>query len=133
MQMKADTSHILMSEMLRDQVPELDGEQLEEITAKHVTIIAERLVAGKSDPLIGVLRGIVTGDKPELEFRCEVSEALKVLQTKDLSFGRIELHHGEDTVVRLDGPFDVKAVRIDEILAHDQLCTLGLHLAKRTA
>lgn len=133
MEMKADPSHVLMSEALKGQVPELDGEQIEEIAAKHVTVLLERIVGGKSDPMVGILRGMLLGDNPEIEFRCSIEDAMLVLGTQDLHVGKIQLHHGDGALVEVSGPFDVKARRIDEIVAQDQLCTLGLHLMKRPA
>lgn len=128
MEMTADTSHVLMSDALRGQVPGLDGD-VPAPSAQHVIIIAERMIGDKSTPMVGVLRGVLLGVDPEIEFRCELKEALDVIEAQNLSFGRFELHHAE-RIVHVPGPFIVKAARIDEISPSDQLCTLGLHLVK---
>lgn len=129
--MKADSSHILMSEVLKGQIPDLDGEQIDELRNKHITIVAGKTVGAKIEPMVGILRGIHLGQNPEIEFRCEIKEALDVIEASQLSFSGFELHHGEDRIVQIPGPFVVKAARIDEIVIQDQLCTLGLHLSKQ--
>lgn len=130
MQMKADTGHVLMSETLRGNVPALEGEELPPSIDQHVVVIIDRQVAGKSLPMIGVLRGVLLGHEPELEVKCELKEALDLLEAGNLSIGRFELHHGQRVLTVL-GPFVVKQARLDEIVAEDQLCALGLHLTRR--
>ena len=133
MEMKADPSHVLMSEVLRGQVPELEGDQqLDPLAAaKHVVVIAEKVVGNKVEGMVGILRGILLGAAPEIEFRADLKECLEILKTSSLTFSKIELHYGEEIVVPIVGPFIVKAARIDEISPADGLCTLGLHLTKQ--
>lgn len=131
MEMKADTNHVLMSDVLKGQVPELEGEHpVDQLHGKHVIVITERVIGDKVDGMVGILRGLMLGENPEIEFRCDIKEALAILKANSLSFNRFELHHGED-VVPVVGPFIVKAARIDEIVVQDQLCTLGLHLQRQ--
>lgn len=131
MEMKFDNSHVLMSEVLRGQVPSLEGEHpVDQLAHQHVVVIAEKVVGGKAEGMVGILRGILLGTDPEIEFRAELREALEILKATNLSFNRFELHLGESLVVPIPGPFIVKAARIDEISPSDQLCTLGLHLSR---
>lgn len=131
MEMKADTDRVLMSEALRGQVPELDGEAqvTSELLGRTVTVIADKRIGDTKTAMIGVLRGIQLGAEVEIEFRCDLGEALDVLEAQQLSFGGFELHHG-DRIVPIKGPFLVKAARLDEIVFDEPLCTLGLHLAR---
>lgn len=129
MQMKADTGHVLMSEALKGNVPALESEALPQAIDQHVIVIVERIVAGATTPLVGVLRGVLLGPEPELEFRCELKEALDLMEASNLSIGRFELHHGQ-RVLSVPGPFSVKAARLDEIVPEDQLCALGLHMTR---
>lgn len=133
MEMKADTSNVLMSDVLKGQIPELDDSTVEAIARegeKYVTVVAERVIGSGTDAMIGVLRGILLGSDPEIEFRCDLSEALVLLKATNLSFNKFELHHGAEDIVTIPGPFIVKAARVDEISPRDQMCTLGLHLAR---
>lgn len=131
MEMKANTEHVLMSDVLKGQVPELENEHpVDQLHGKHVIVISERVIGDKVDGMVGILRGLFLGENPEIEFRCDIKEALAVLKANLLSFTRFELHHGED-VVPVIGPFVVKAARIDEIVVQDQLCTLGLRLQRQ--
>jgi hypothetical protein len=131
MEMKAKTSHVLMSEELRGQVPELDDEQLVEAASagKHVLVIAERILKNARTGVVGIMRGILFDVEPEVEMRINLTEALDLVEAPDLLFGSLELHHGE-RVVKVPGPFIVKAARVDDIDANEQLCTLSLHLKK---
>jgi len=131
MEMKADSSHVLMSDVLKGQVPALESERTDLVAqeqGKFVVVVAHRVVAGKEDAIVGVLRGMLLSESPEIEFRCELGEALATFSTEQLTFAGFELHHGENTVINVPGPFSVKARRIDEISAADQMCTLGFHL-----
>lgn len=128
--MNVDKSHVLMSDVLRGQVPELEGEERETDQAEHVVVIAQKIVGPLKEALIGVLRGIHLGSEPEIEFRIDLSEAMSLISAKDLSFAGFELHH-KTTVIPIPGPFTIKAARIDEISPIEQLCTIGLQLVKR--
>lgn len=132
LKMNVNTSHVLMSDALRGVVPELEGEERPEPPqGKHVVVIAQKVVGSKQEGLVGVLRGVHLGAEPEIEFRIDLSEALGLISAQNLSFVNFELHHGESTVVKIPGPFIVKAARIDEISPAEQLCTIGLHLMKQ--
>ena len=133
MEMKADKSQVLMSDVLKGQVPELEGEHpVDQMhAATQVILIAEKIVGGKTEGMVGILRGLLLGQDPEIEFRTDLKEALFILKANQLSFTKFEIHYGEDIVVPIPGPFVVKAARIDEISPADQLCTLGLHLTKQ--
>lgn len=132
MEMKANPNNVLMSDVLKGQVPELENElPIDQVHGKHVVVIAQRTIGDRTDGMVGILRGLLLGESPEIEFRCEIKEALEVMQANSLSFSKFELHHGVDTVVPIPGPFIVKAARIDEISAQDQVCTLGLHLQRQ--
>lgn len=127
--MKADTGHVLMSDVLKGQVPELEGEVPAAVVDRHVVVVIEKVVSNESTAVIGVLRGVLLGAEVELEFKCELKEALDILETKGLSIGHFELHH-DQRVLQVPGPFIVKAARLDEISPVDQLCALGLHMTK---
>lgn len=132
MEMKANTSNVLMSEALRGQVPELEDEQVvDAFRGKHVVVVTEKVIGGKAEGMVGILRGIMLGVDPEIELRCELKEALEILRANSLSFTKFELHHGEETIIPIPGPFIVKAARIDEIDVMEQVCTLGLHLQRQ--
>jgi len=123
-----------MSDVLRGQVPALDDTvaevSVEELGNQHVLLVAEKVTGAKVTGVVGILRGALLGPDPEIEFRCEIEEALNIMEAPNLSFNKFELHH-DKRIVPVTGPFIVKAARIDEINVQDQLCTLGLHLARK--
>ena len=130
---KPATERVLMSDVLRGQVPEIEDDQPIEpaIAGEGVIVIAHKLTGGatKEEGMVGILRGIHLGKEPEIEFRVELKEALDVIEAKGLSFPMFELHHGE-RIIQIPGPFIVEAARLDEIMIAEQMCTLGLHLKK---
>lgn len=133
MQMKVDNSHVLMSEVLKGQLPELEGmHPVDQANVQHVVVIAEKIVGDTVQGMVGILRGILLGLDPEIEFRADLKESLEILKANNLKFTRFELHYGEDVLIPIVGPFIVKAARIDEISPVDHLCTLGLHLSRQT-
>lgn len=130
MEMKADPSHVLMSDVLKDKLPDL-AEQVENARKKHVIVVGHMVIGTKTEGITGILRGVLFGAAPEIEFRIQLESALTIIQTSNVSFAKFELHH-EERIVDMPGPFTIVAARIDEILAQEQMCTLGLHL-KRAA
>lgn len=130
MEVKADPSRILMSDVLKGQVPELEGEvPVDPFRGKHVIVIAQKTVGTKQEGVIGILRGVLFDVEPEIELRIDLKEALDIVEGHNLSFNKFELHH-DQRVVELPGPFVVKAARIDDISVLDQLCTVSLHLKR---
>lgn len=132
MKMRADPNHVLMSDVLKGNVPSLEGEGTPLGLQMPVTVIVEKNVAGASTSLLGILKGVLLGQEPEIEFRCELKEALDILDAPNLLIGRFEMHF-DQRIVSVPGPFLVKQARLDEIVPEDQLCTLGLHLTRTRA
>lgn len=130
MDIKPDTSRVLMSETLKKVLPDLDGDNLSQLVGEGIYVVADRRVGGQQIPLAGVLRSVLFDTSPEIEMRIELSEALAVVQSEGLTFEGFELHHGEKTTVQLPGPFTVKAARIEEIDVPAQLCVLLLQLQR---
>lgn len=130
MDIKPDTSRVLMSDTLKKVLPDLDGDNMSQLVGEGIYVVADRRVGGQQLPLAGVLRSVLFDIVPEIEMRIELSEALAVVQTEGLTFESFELHHGEQTTVKLPGPFTVKAARIEEIDVPAQLCVLLLQLQR---
>ncbi len=126
-----DNTRVLMSEQLRGQVPELEDDQMEELSNKFVYVIAARKFAEKPAPMSGILKTVLLDKEPEIEFVVELSDALFSIKTDGLCFDGFELHHGEE-IIEIPGPFLVKAARIHDIDAIRQTCVFALSLKKRS-
>ena len=129
MEAKPDTSRILMSEVLKGQVPELGDSNFAEIAAGMVTVVADRIVGQQSVPLVGIMHSVLFDAQPEIEFRVALSEAFDIVEATDLHFNDIDMHHGT-RIIKLRGPFQVSAARIQEIDSSGQVCTLMLSLKR---
>lgn len=129
-----NVDRVLMSDTLKGQVPELDDENVtdfDEIQSHHVIVVADKIVNNQRTGLVGVLRGLTLGAESEIQFRIDLDEALDIIDAPGLAFGGFELCHGEKKSVKIQGPFNVKSARLEDISVQDQLCTLGLHLVKQ--
>lgn len=129
LEVRADPTHVLMSDVLKGQVPEVESEFIEHAAQQHVIVIAEYATGASRSSVVGILRGVLFGPEPEIAFCVNLKEALDIIDTSGLTFGGFELHHGE-RIVKMPGPFCTKEARIDEINPNEQLCTLGLHLRR---
>jgi hypothetical protein len=129
MEMKADTTHVLMSDVLRGNVPELEDVASSHDETKRVLVVFDKVVSGREEGLVGILRGVLFDASPEVECRVPLEEAFAVVQAQGLSFQRFTLHNGED-VIEVPGPFLVAAARIDDIDNPNGTCTLSLHLKR---
>jgi len=131
LRLQPNNSSILMSDTLKGHVPALEEEPLPEdpLAGEHVVVIAAKRVANQRDAIVGILRSVLFDVDPEIEFRIQLSEAMDIIEAPGISFDGFELHHGE-RIIKMGGPYLVKAARIDDISSKDQMCTLGLHLKK---
>lgn len=123
-----DTSKVLMSESLRGTVPELEGEGIDPAT-QFVIAIGHRKVGNKEEALVGSLVGVLYDQKPEVEMRVTIDEAIAVIKAESLSFDKFEFHYG-DKDFELVGPFTVAAARMQEFDVRTQMCVLMLSLQR---
>ncbi len=130
MELKPNTSRILMSDVLKGQLPELESDAIDELHGQYVHVIADRFMNGAQLPLAGLLRTVLFDQAPEIEMKIELSEALKTVKANDLRFDSFELQHGDEETLVMPGPFIVKAARIQEIDPTTQTCVLALHLQR---
>ena len=130
MKLNADTNRVLMSDVLKDRLPQLEDDVLEPIQGKHVLAVGHMVSGNETKGVTGILRGVIFGAVPEVEFRLDLEDALGIVQAPQLQFSKFELHHG-DKVIDMPGPFVVSMCRIDDISAQDQLCTIWLQLKRQ--
>lgn len=120
---------VLMSDTLKDQVPDVDPAALEELSAKYVHVIANRVVGGQLLPITGIMLSTLFDAKPEVELKVLVDDALDVIEAQNQYFEGFELHHGT-RIVPMTGPFKVAAARIQEVDVKTQMCVLLLQLER---
>lgn len=132
-QVRPNTSRVMMSDVLKGSIPDIEDDVPDagQQGTQHVVVIAAKRAANKPEPtpIVGILRGVMFGVDPQVEFRVQLSDALDIIEQPNVSFDGFELHHGE-RIIKMPGPFLITAARIDEIIVQDQMCTLGLHLKK---
>ncbi len=87
MELKPDTSRILMSNALKGQVPELESEMVEQMQGQYVPVVADRRIGGQQLPLAGLLRTVLFDTSPEIEIKVELIEAIRAVKANDLVFG----------------------------------------------
>jgi hypothetical protein len=134
-EIKAETSKVLMSDVLRGRVPEdLEDEAVataaDTLQGSVISVIANVQVGrGVTTPVCGILRSVLFENEPELEFRLTLDDALAMVSTEGLQFLGFELHYG-DKQIKSPGPYTIKGARIDDIDAANGLCVLSLGLKR---
>lgn len=134
MEIKADPTRLMMSEVLRGNVPDLENEQL---TGTEFVVTAEGWISfdGKesSTSLAGALHSVLFDIEPEIEFRVLLGRAFDVVEGKNLTFTGFTIQQ-HDRTIQLEGPFIVKAARISGIDSDTnpdtQMCILALSLKR---
>ena len=127
---------VLMSDVLHGQVPEFDDEA-EALAENYVIVVFNVIYNNQLEPFTGTLTSIACLDNCsiEIESRVELESAMKVLKSTKrcveqltVSFDEIELHQGENELVRLEGPFDLGGCRILDVDYQRNMCSLLLQL-----
>src|SRR5579871_6313726 len=117
-EIKAETSKVLMSDVLRGRVPaDLEDEAAvaaaDALERAVVSVIANvQIGTGKATAVCGILCSVLFEAEPELEFKVTLDDALALVQAAQPQLLGFELHHG-DTVIKTPGPFLIKGARID--------------------
>jgi hypothetical protein len=132
MELKANNSRVLMSEVLKEQIPEGDdaGDPLNGIETLAVYVVVDRRISGQKSPLTGILSSVLFGAEPEVELMVNIGDALETINASQLEILGVELQYGEDVTVPMPGPFNVKAARLDKIDVIQQSCVLSMQLAR---
>ena len=134
MHVKPENSRLLMSEALKGRLPaELEDEAAETLGNQAISAVIKLKIGDKSTAVIGILRSVLFEKEPELEARVALDDAFNIVSSQNVTFLGFELHYGEKAVVKVDGPFVVKGVRLDEVDALNQLCLLSLGLKRPAA
>lgn len=129
MEIKADPGNVLMSDVLKGNVADIDPDQLDELQGRYVLAVIDRTAQGQRVPITGIMLSVLFDLKPEIEVKVELNEALDLIEAKDQVINLIDLHHGE-RIVPLKGPFKVAAARIQEVDPKVQMCVLHLQLER---
>jgi hypothetical protein len=129
MELKADNSRMLMSDILKDRVD--DANQIEKFVEEAICVVVDRRIDMEKLPLTGILKTVMFDTEPEIEIMVEISEALLTISSGNLEILGIELQHGIKTTVPMPGPFQIKAARIHDVDVINQTCTLALHLQRK--
>ena len=130
-ELRAETSKVLMSDILRGRVPEeLEDEAMagavEALEKSVISVVANVQVgSGKATAVTGILQSVLFENEPELEFKLVLDDALAIVEAQQLQFLGFELHYGE-RVVKVPGPLIIKGARIDQIDTAHGLCVLSL-------
>lgn len=130
MELKHNPTRVLMSDVLKDTLPELDEGQINLLSEQYVHVVAERIVGQKLEPITGILSSaLFAAVNPEIEFKVLLKEAFDVIEASDQTFNGFQLQHGTRNI-DMTGPFTVKAARVQDIDPELQTCVLALQLER---
>lgn len=128
MDIKTDTSRILMSDELRDRLPEelinsAQENEPESLLERFVT--ASVTLQGVGDPFVGVLLGLEsTRASMTITIQMNVEQAFAVIEAGANNVTGVVIELGERVFKPVVSCAD--AVSIDNVSSIDQLCTLSL-------
>jgi len=129
--MNNDNNLLLMSDELKDQVPEL--QPVIDEYSNFVFVAIELSVNDAVDAIVGSVIGIEPGAKePKLEFRAQIDIVYKLVQvyikTPDvITISKITLEHNGCYIVQ-DGPWKINTLKFHTIDAKLGMCTLDIDL-----
>lgn len=118
----------LVSDALKDNIG--NSELTESLLNATTYALIDRCVNGKSSVLSGILEAfVVTVEGVELELSVEVNEAFNVLKdgVNNVAVKCIEIHRNE-AIIPFYNTLKVNAVRVQDLDALKQTCTLVLSL-----
>lgn len=106
-------------------ITQFENQEIDELYNKYVHIVINRSF---KEPIAGLLRVIQIGDKPEIDFKTDLSIALELAYNYiDQQIQSFEIQHNGNQKI-INGPFAILKVKISDIDILTQTCTLSLHL-----
>jgi len=127
----ANTSKVLMSDVLKGNVQEVDDEQnIDDLKNRFMTgvLIVQNPVDFNS--LVGSISTCLFDTHYEFEIRVIMEDAfLAMKHWLTVKFTSMEIHYNED-VITVDGILSISAIRIQEIDPGRQTCVLAMKLLK---
>lgn len=119
-----------MSNELRNLLPEISDESIEQLQSQYVHIVIDCRISSERKPLHGILQSFLLDDKPELEIKIPIIEALNLCRNKlQTQFHSLELLYGEHNWAYF-GIWNIKAIRIQEINHETNNCIVSMQLQK---
>ena len=136
---KAHTSRVLMSDVLKDIVPDdiSPTDDVETMAQNFTIVIMGYVTNGNEVPFVGTLDSLMFQDTDlELTIKVELDVGLVMLKAcpsviggTNVRFSFIELHNGEDiTRLEPDDGFFIKGLRIEQVDHRRRMCMLLLNL-----
>jgi len=142
----ANTDNVLMSDVLKGEVPEIEGDQVEQMAAKYIIAVVhvapQRLSATRGEGVFvmtGTLRSIMCDDATiEIEMNTDLNDAMSFVNSyaernpdTALVVAGLDLHQGVN-VTEFKGRCDIVACRLLEIDYARTMTTLLLQLKRVT-
>ena len=117
----ASRSSILMSDVLKGNVPELDEDAVDEHAHRFIMTTMELTIDGEDadPPIAGSINNIELSDDTYVEVRVALADAFDILRTWDVKRAtmKIKAYHltcGQETMSTA-GPFEISSVTLKEL------------------
>lgn len=130
MEAKINTSKILMSDVLKGNVEELEEPAVDDLKNRFMTgvLIVQDPVHFNS--LVGSISTCLLDVHYELEIRVLMEDAFLAMKYwRDVKFSSYEIHYDKD-IISIEGPLSISAIRVQEIDPGRQTCVLAMKLLK---
>lgn len=134
-----NTSNILMSDVLKGNVPMLESDEIELLANQSIMVIMNIHINDEPNVIVGALHSIMSDQGGfELELKAQLSEALQIIMNSNMCKSKInlvvtnfELHKGEKEPIvfqKESEPFTIKGSRLMSIDYINDMCTLMINL-----
>jgi hypothetical protein len=124
-----DRSKILMNDSLKEVFGDNDPfPEKEEV--QFIIVALDRFINGiRSEPIMGTLVSFLLDKSPEIEIMLSITDGMECIRAMGSvnQINEVQLHHGEN-LVSLEGPYEIEAMRMQDINPVSQTCVLSMKL-----
>lgn len=129
-----DENRILISDSLRDVVPDLDEEQVAAASALMLIAGLELASDDSAEVIVGKVMGLSfdIDDSVKIDIHTDLRKAydfIKSYKTSGLSCRMLHLYIGNDEM-HIEGPFKISSPKIFDFDQQMSMCTLAIDLIK---
>lgn len=125
-----DASKILMSDILKGNVEEIEEQNIDDLKNRFITCVLITKDPKHVESLVGSISSFLFDEHYELEIRVIMEDAFVTMKHwRDLKFKTLTLHYGTD-FIDIEQTLTISAIRIQEIDPGRQTCVLAMKLLK---
>lgn len=121
-----DTSRLLVSDALKDQL----DETIDSMVDEHVAVAIGTVMNGAELPIVGSLYSIMKKEgEIEIEARVPLHDALRAIKPEFVvEIKTVELFLGSDEIMKYEGDLKNNGIRVASIDSKSHICTIIINI-----